>query len=209
MLMRIMSVLSLAVALVLGGCARDVRTEVTRFHAGHLPAGESFAVLPAESLKAGPEFDSYAEMVVEEMTGHGFKRAASDEAAMHVLVDYAVSEGRTKIESRPGYAYPHYSYHVGYYHHPFHYGFYSPFYHDGYLGPDIRSETVYTRKLSMKIRNTRTDEIVFEGRAISEGPTQEISKVMPYLVESMFRNFPGESGTTKLVKIESRDGSRY
>jgi len=209
MLMRGMSVLSLAVALVLGGCARDVRTEVTRFHGGHLPAGETFAVLPVESTKAGPEFDSYAEMVAEELAGHGFKRTTPDQATLQALIDYGVSEGRTKIESRPGYAYPHYSYYVGYNRHPFHYGFYSPFHHDGYLGPDIRTETVYTRTLTIKIRDTRADEVVFEGRALSEGPTQEISKIMPYLVESMFRNFPGESGTTKLVKIESRDGSRY
>jgi len=196
-------------ALALNGCARDVETEVTRFHGGHLPAEASFAVLPENPDKAGPEFDTYAEMIAEEMTAHGFSRSEPEAADLHARVDYDVSEGRTKIESRPGHAYPYYSYRLGYHRYPFSHSFYHPHHYGGHLGPDIRSETVYTRKLTLKIRDTAKDETVFEGRALSEGRTQEISKIMPYLVESMFRNFPGESGTTKVVEIETKNGNRY
>jgi len=206
---KLTGVMCLAAVLIAGGCARDVETEVTRFHQGHLPAGESFAVLPEEDIAAGPEFDRYADMIAEELATYGYSRAMAGEADLHVLIDYNVSEGRTRIESRPGFSYPHYSYLLGFHHRPFHYGFYHPYRYDGYLGPDIRSKTIHTRRLAMTIRNAGTGETVFEGRALSEGPTQEIARIMPYLVESMFRNFPGDSGTTKVVKIETKNGSRY
>jgi len=207
---RVFALAATLAMLVLGACARDVETRVTRFHEGHLPAGGTFVVQPESPDLAGPEFNRYADLVAQEMTRYDYSRTKDPAAAdLHVAIGYSVSEGRTKIESRPGYAYPHYRFHVGAFHRPFHYGFYQPHYYDGFLGPDIRSETVYTRRLSMKVRNNETGETLFEGRALSEGPTAEVAQVMPYLVESMFRNFPGESGTTKVVKIETRDGAAY
>jgi len=156
---RVFALAATAAMLVLGACARDVETRVTRFHEGHLPAGGTFVVQPESPDLAGPEFNRYADLVAQEMTRYDYSRTKDPAAAdLHVAIDYSVSEGRTKIESRPGYAYPHYRFHVG---------------------------------------------------ALSEGPTAEVAQVMPYLVESMFRNFPGESGTTKVVKIETRDGAAY
>jgi len=206
-LLRALTVLLLAAAIA--GCARGVETEVTRFHGGHLPSDASFAVLPENPDKAGPEFDTYAERIAREMRAHGFARTDADSAELHVLTDYEVSEGRTRIQSRPGYAYPYYSYRLGVFHHPHQHAFFHPHAYGGRLGPDIRSETVYTRKLALRIRGTESGEIVFEGRALSEGPTREIAKIMPYLVEAMFRNFPGQSGMTKVVEVEAEDGRRY
>jgi hypothetical protein len=43
---------------------------------------------------------------------------------------------------------------------------------------------------------------VFEGRVESNGTESSLPEVMPYLITAMFNNFPGESGTTKVVTIE-------
>lgn len=196
-------------ALLAGACASHVDTAVTRFHEGHLPAGASYRVVPGEGVREGPEFAQYAAMIRDEMALRGYREAGDAPADLVLEVDYGVSEGRTKITTRPGRVYPSYSYRLGYFHHPFYYGFYDPFYHDGFLGPDIRTETVYSRSFSMRIADPAQDRTLFEGRAVSEGPTGEIAAIMPYLVESMFRNFPGENGATKIVEIETRDGKRY
>ncbi|RMD91141.1 MAG: DUF4136 domain-containing protein [Alphaproteobacteria bacterium] len=206
--MRWSKLLVAGLVLLLGACAAKVETSVTRFHEGLNFEGQSFVVLPLDAAKNGPEFQQYAGLITEAMGRYGFRPADAEDADLRVLVDYAVSEGRTKIETRPGYVFPAYSYYLGFYH-PFYYGYYDPFYYDGFLGPEIHSKTVYTRKLSLRIENAKTGKVVFEGRAVSEGPTQEISLVMPYLVESMFRNFPGESGATKVVEIKTRDGHLY
>ncbi len=206
--MRLKTLLLAGLVLLLGACAAKVETSVTRFHQGLSFEGQRFYVVPRDPARQGPEFQQYAGLITDAMARYGFTPAAPDEADLKVVVDYGVSEGRVRIETTPGYAYPAYSYHLGFYH-PFYYGYYDPFYYDGFLGPEIRSKTVYTRRLGLRIENVKTGQVVFEGRAVSEGPTGEISLIMPYLVESMFRNFPGESGATKVVQIKTEDGHLY
>lgn len=207
--MRFQPLAVLLVTLFVGACARHVDTAVTRFHEGHLPPGASYVPVPGEGVHQGPEFAQYSRLIEDEMARLGYREAGEAPADFKIVVSWTVSEGRTKITSRPGYIYPAYSYRFGYFHNPYYYGFYDPFYYDGYLGPEIRSETVYTRTLSLRIVDADGEQVYFEGRSVSEGPTGEIARVMPYLVESMFRNFPGESGATKIVEIETPAGKRY
>lgn len=70
-------------------------------------------------------------------------------------------------------------------------------------------DTVYTRLLRVRMIDKSQGDVVYEARALSEGPTQEISTIMPYLVEAIFREFPGESGSTKVVEVRTNDGNRY
>ena len=197
---------------LLAACAQHVETQVTRFHEGSLPAGRTIAIMPADPAREGPEFRTYASMIADQMAKLGYKVAAPGEQPdLDVLVDYGVDQGKVKIETRPGYAYPYYSFYLGYFS-PYYYGFFYPydFYPFGpFYEPDIESQTIYTRTLALKIRDHKTGRVVFEGRAVSEGPTREINLVMPYLVEAMFRDFPGESGVTRLVEIKTKEGRVY
>ncbi|GIX15882.1 MAG: hypothetical protein KatS3mg119_0068 [Rhodothalassiaceae bacterium] len=206
---KIAGVFALVVLGLLAACARHVETQVTRFHEGSLPAGRTIVIMPADPAREGPEFRTYASMIADEFVKLGYRLAASpEEADLEVVVDYGVDQGRVEIETRPGYAYPYYGFYLGHFH-PYHYGFFYPYIYDPFYGPDIESQTVYTRQLSLKIRDRQTGRVVFEGRAVSEGPTRELNLVMPYLVEAMFRNFPGESGVTRLVEIKTREGRIY
>ncbi|RMF17488.1 MAG: DUF4136 domain-containing protein [Alphaproteobacteria bacterium] len=195
--------------LLLAACARNVETQVTRFHEGALPPGHLVRIVPADPAKEGPEFHTYADMIGDTLAKLGYRVAAPGEKPdLEVVVDYGVDQGRTEIETRPGYAYPYYGYYLGYFH-PYHYGYFYPYDFGPFFGPDIESQTVYTRRLEMKIRDVKSGRVVFEGRALSEGPTRELSLIMPYLVEAMFRDFPGENGATRLVEIKTKQGRAY
>jgi len=207
--MRLGIVLLATASILLGACASKVETEVTRFHKGALPQGETVRIVHADQGREGPEFDQYADLIRQDLARLGYSPVQEGSTAdLTVEVDYSVSEGRTRIDERPGYGYPYYSYRFGVFY-PYHHAFIHPHFFDGYAGPRIRSQTVYTRSLRMRIIESGSEDVVFEGRVVSEGREQEISRVMPYLVESMFRNFPGESGTTKVVDIKTKDGERY
>ncbi len=52
-------------------------------------------------------------------------------------------------------------------------------------------------------------EKLFEGIANNIGRDKELVKIMPVLVEAMFREFPGQSGTTERYRIKLADGGDY
>jgi hypothetical protein len=45
-------------------------------------------------------------------------------------------------------------------------------------------------------------ERVFEGRALSEGLNGQVEPVLPYIIDALFRDFPGASGATRTVRVE-------
>jgi hypothetical protein len=47
-------------------------------------------------------------------------------------------------------------------------------------------------------------EPVYEGRAVSEGPVGNLTEIVPYMIRSMFENFPGNSGQTHSVALMRR-----
>ena len=202
----------LAAALLLSACASTINSDVTRFHRLAAPSGETFRVVPADPAKSGSlEFDTYARQVSDQLARVGLRPAdAAATPALEVKLDYAVSGGKEKIASRPGPSFGLSSYwnsglygrrgrYGGYY--PFYAG-YDPFWDYGFSQPEVYSYTVYTRSLKMDISKTGANEKLFEGRVESVGSDNRLPEVMPYLVQAMFTNFPGNSGVTQRVKID-------
>ena len=203
----LMSRLALAGTLAIGlaACAPTFNADVSRFQA-QLPApqGQSFAVVAEDpALAGGIEFGLYADMVAAEMARLGYVRAASPEAAnLLVRFDYGVDNGRERVRStnlgagvydpfwgpwgRP----------VG-----FRRGFALGFYDPWLAGPEVRSYTVYTSDIEMKIDNTATGERLFEGKAQALSTSNRLQHLVPNLVEAMFTDFPGNSGETLRISI--------
>jgi hypothetical protein len=137
----------------------------------------------------------------------GYRPVTEGTPELVVEVDFRISDGEEKIKSRrqPGYGIGlgfglgHYSYH--HYNHPFWPGY-------GAYAPEIYSVTHYTRALDMDMLGADGEKL-FEGRAVSVGRDNRMPEIMPYLVQAMFTNFPGESGVTKMVAIEIPGGGRY
>lgn len=208
-----------AAAIAVGGCAATLPTKVTRYQAMPAPQGQSFYVVPGMGAAAqgGLEFQHFAGLVSQQMAARGYTPAASAQTAtMIVQLGYGVDQGRTQIVEDPFYRSrindpfydpywgvyryrPYYS-RFGYYGYrsPFYYGWDDPFW---YGGSGIRSYTEYRSELTMAIRDRRTNQSLFDGRAQARSRTDELGTLVPNLVEAMFTGFPGRSGETVRITV--------
>ncbi|RMF12041.1 MAG: DUF4136 domain-containing protein [Alphaproteobacteria bacterium] len=192
--------LVLTVTLFVAGCASKFKSDVARFHQLPRPSGETFVVVPKDEAKKGSlEFAQYAAQIADRLSAYGYQRTRSEaDADLVVRVDYGVDDGKTVVRSYPG-TYGFYPYH-------FHHHFWP--YYPGYGQTEIRSYVVYNRKLTMEIA-APSGEVLFEGRVISQGRDNRLPEVMPYLIEAMFADFPGQSGVTQHVVIEEGGDGSY
>jgi Domain of unknown function (DUF4136) len=221
--------LAAATVLLLSACASQFQSQVSAFHKLQAPAGETFRIVPTDAAKQGSlEFESYANLVRGELVKRGYMPVnASNAAALDVKLDYSVSEPVEKVETRPGsgfgYGYspfwgPYYGGYGGYgggyggfghasYRHGYGgygMGYYDPFWGSGLWNePEVYSYSVYTRKLNVSIDRVGKDgEKLYEGKLESAGRDNRLPEVMPYMVQAMFTDFPGQSGVTRKVTIE-------
>ncbi len=212
----------------LAACAAPAfKSDVTRFQT-QLPAptGQTFAVVAEDpTLAGGLEFSQYADLVEAEMARLGYVQGTPETATLLVQFDYGVDNGRERIRttgfvdpyynswgayrpfyrSRLGYGRGFYGPRFGYsrfgYGGAWGYGFNDPW----FGGPNIRSYTVYTSGIDMKIDNTVTGERLFEGKAQAASTSDRLQYLVPNLVEAMFTDFPGNSGETVRISIRPEE----
>ena len=212
---KLLTLAAPAALLALGGCATGLPTQVSRYQAMPAPAGQTFAIQAADpDDRGGLEFSRYADLVRRHMTAQGYSEAASpSQASLIVSLDYGVDDGRQQVVTYPssrfgsgfgygGFGYrPYWSRYGGYgrLRSPFYYGWDDPFWYRGW-GDEIDVYTVYTSFLDMDIR--RPDgQAVFEGTARARSRTDELSVLVPNLIEAMFTGFPGRSGETIKITV--------
>lgn len=200
--------------LTLVACASTFRSDVARFHRlNEAPHDARFVLAPADAGKQGSlEFQQYAALVRSELAGFGYRPTTEAGATdLTVEIGYGVSKGEQIVRSRPTAFYGFYGmygrsspFYTGYWYRGALYGDY-PF---GY--GEVYTETMYTRTLNMVIVRSgdASREVLFEGEVVSVGRNRRLPEIMPYLVQAMFTNFPGESGVTKevVIKLQDRDG---
>ena len=196
-----------ALALAVTACTPSVKSDVVRFHKLTKPAGETFILVADKAEHDGSlEFAQYANLVAAKLVAEGYSAFEGDgQADLVVKLNYGVDEGQEKVESRPNWPMAFYDFHDHFY--------FDRFYHQrgfnyGLYSRDVRSYTVFTRHLSVDMENVK-GESLFEGRVVSVGRDRRLPEVMPYLVEAMFANFPGESGVTKVVRIRKDGEGNY
>ncbi len=213
--MKSLARLALPLALVVGvsACASTpFKADVSRF-AVQLPApqGQTFAVVAEDpKLAGGLEFALYADLVAAQMQKLGYARASSPEAAnMLVRFDYAVDNGRERVRSdNTGFGDPFFGRFgrfggFGGYNGGYAFGFYDPFLGGG---PNVRSYTVYTSEIDMKIDRTADGQRLFEGKAEAVSRSNRLQGLVPNLVDAIFTDFPGNSG--EAVRITIRDDEK-
>ena len=198
----------------LGACASPFQADVSRFRT-QLPApqGNSFAVVADDpALAGGLEFSQYAQYVTAEMQELGYTPGSPETADLLVRFDYGVNDGRERIQST-GFVDPFYSpWYGGFYgrrgYYPsaaWGYGWHDPFFASG---PNIRSYTVYTSGIDVKI-DRRIDSVrLFEGKAEAVSRSDRLQYLVPNLVDAMFTDFPGNSGETVRISIAPEKGSK-
>lgn len=200
-------------ALLLAGCAANFKSDVARFYTPALPKGETFQVVASDPAKVGSlEFAQYADLVRNKLVAQGYRPAAQGETpTLDVRLDYGVSTGREQIRSTPTPAFGFYGLapygFYGYY--PYgRYGF-GGYGYGAFGGSEVSSRTIYTRGMTLEITKAgKPEEKLFEGRALSDGSDGRLTEVVPYLVQAMFDDFPGQSGVTKRVVIKTPGKSK-
>jgi hypothetical protein len=198
------------------------KAQVNRFQSMPAPQGQSFAIVSSDAKYANSlEFSQYASLVSQKMAAQGYQVASSPEAAnLVVTMGFAVDKGKERTRIDP-FAYDPYMYdpfYRGYYGRygrgygaygrggfgygrpGFMHGFYDPFlFSDGYGA--VERYTVFTSDLDLKIDSKSDGKRVFEGKAQAMSLNNNLTYIVPNLVEAMFTGFPGNSGETVRITV--------
>ena len=193
-----------ALALGLAACATPFKADVSRFTTPlPAPQGQTFAVVPEDpKLAGGLEFATYANSVAAEMIELGYARAASPETAdLLVRFDYRVDGGRERVRTDlnggafgPAWG-PWGGWGGGF--GAWGFGFNDPF----FGGPNVRSYTIYTSGIELKIDRRVDGQRLFEGKAEAVSRSNRLPRLVPNLVDALFTGFPGNSGETLRITI--------
>ena len=214
-LVRIAAPLAL---LAVSACAQNFNARVNRFQAMPAPTGETFIVKSGDpKLEGGLEFATYAKQVGQRLATFGYQPAASaDKASLVVTLAYDVDQGKERVRTVPGSGFgscgafydPWCGRGFGYYGSPYQwrggryaYGFYDPFLFGAGFRDEVESYTVYTSGLDMKIERAASRERVFEGSAKAMSLNDNLTYLVPNLIEAMFTGFPGNSGETVKITV--------
>lgn len=199
-----------ALALALSACATPFKADVARFQALPAPQGQSFVVTASDPrLQGGLEFAQYAGLVTRQMAGLGYVPASDPSRAdMVVSFSYDVDNGREKVVSDgfgggwgAGFG-PWGGPFGGFYgRRAFGFGFYDPFIFGPGWNNDVRSYTVYTSELDLKIDRVADNQRLFEGKAEAQSRSKNLQYLVPNLVDAIFTDFPGRSGETVRISI--------
>ncbi|MCA1955805.1 DUF4136 domain-containing protein [Zymomonas sp.] len=200
--------------LSLSACESPFRANVTRFQMMPSPAGQTFVIQASNPQdKGGLEFEHYADIVAHQLWQQGYQPAAPGApSTLIVKLDYGIDNGQQKVAST-SYGYGGWG---GGWGGPWGgwggwggYGGWGGGWGGGYGGwgggwgggTDVYSYTLYTTFFKMEIDRSNDGQRVFEGRARAQVTTDNMTQLVPDLIQAMFVNFPGHSGEDVEVKL--------
>jgi hypothetical protein len=212
---RVSTLVIVSSAIVVSGCAGiggEVRGDVSVFH--QFPAAPApdvtVAVRPWRSnLQDSLEFQAYAARVEQKLVQRGYAIAPSGARPTHILfMDYGIDDGRTETSS---YSVPQFGV-TGYsgattrgtvsrvgstsYVNATTTG--TPIYGVTGYQSGTTSATVFRRFVNADVvqldKSSDTHKKVYEGRLKSEGTCGNLPLVMPYLIDLLLSEFPGQTG---------------
>jgi hypothetical protein len=188
--------------LLLGGCALPIASDVTVFHEWPDQAPRSYRFAATEAQLDSLEHASYRALMRAELARVGFVETAQA-PRFEVRIEFS-TEPRTqrRIEySNPDYLQPWFYW--GSFGSGGGFSLAAPFPGFGY-GPYAveRAESWYEYRLSVEIGDLAAGgRNVYEASAVTGGISPSIADAMPYLVRSVFTDFPGRSGVTRHVQV--------
>ena len=182
---------ALGVMVGVSGCASTMSTRVTSFQQWPADAqGQTYRF--AQSQEANLEKRAYQDMVRASMGSTGLVEAAPGAPArFDVSFDYGVSQ--VQVMTRQPYD-------------PYFYGGFGRYYGGPYgrfWGPEWVDVPVtgYRNTVNVRINDRqRGGAEVYRSTASTLSDRPEMVRVMPYLVRSIFDNFPGNNGSEREVE---------
>ena len=209
---RLIAVTIALSALLLGGCATTIRSDVTTFH--QWPAqieDKSYVFEAPPSFDNTLEYQSYQNLVRGQLAQLGFREANMGAPALKVAMRFTTTEVPVRVLQpvspmfddpffyRSGPRFGPRGRFVGRYH-PFYDPFWSPF-----PAYQVSIENQYRRELQLSIKD-RSDKRLFDVTVHNMSEDPSTPEVMPALVHSAFAGFPGPSGKVRRVELQRKDG---
>jgi hypothetical protein len=184
---------------LLAACAAKMETEVTRFHQLPAPAAETIELRPVNpALASSLEFNRYADLVGAKFARLGYKPPVKDKPSdLIARIDYGVEPGPGPVRDQRGSTSVSMGMGVGGHHSSFGFGMSTA------VGGASAEAPLFTRWIHLEIDRAADNKRLFEGRAVSQGKTGDLNKVMPYLIDALFTDFPGQSGAVKTVTVNA------
>jgi hypothetical protein len=198
-----------ALALLLGGCASTIRSDVTTFH--QWPAqlqDKTYAFEAPPPQDDTLELRSYQNLVRAELGKLGFQESASA-PALKVSMRFTTADVPIRvIEAVDPFFYPsaRFSYMAPYHRRAFWgAGWYSPFYDPFWGGmPEYRVSTRhnYQREVQVAIKSASDNRRLFDVTVHNNSSERSTPAMMPALVQSAFAGFPGPNGVARRIELK-------
>jgi Domain of unknown function (DUF4136) len=209
MFKRIMA--AAAVLLALSACAspKYVTSDVTRFHTMSSPtSGQTFAIIAASpEQEQSIAFKQYGDLINARLSALGLKQFSGNtptSADYVVTLDYEVLGPTPDVRTQGG---GNFSFGFGYsnWSRPFSYGIGYDSFFDNFNYTETRQ--LFARRIQVNMYRGASyvsgpKSRVFEVRAVSLGLNSQIEVVMPYMLDAVFQDFPGQSGRTRTVSVQ-------
>jgi len=176
----------------LTGCSKTITSDVTRFHNLPAPNAETIEVVSRDpKLQNSLEFGKYAELVGWYLGKAGYSPPKGPSSHFVARISYGIQSTDGVIDSGPRSSVA-IGAGGGSHHSGVSVGISFP------LGKNDPRQ-VYIRILSMEIIRRSDGVKLFEGQVTSRGQ-EGLPLMMPYMVDALFQDFPGETGTSNRVK---------
>lgn len=192
--------LSLLLITLMAACSSPrFEADVVRFH-NLAPAanfqGQSVTVIPLDPVQNGLEFATYADVIGRKLATLGFQPAEFQGSADYVaVVDFTIQpvaavDDRGSSPVSVGVGVGGVGRHVGV-----------------SVGTvfgvgDRKPKDIYSRYLSITLKNQASNEVVYEGRVSSNGKEGSPILILPIMTDALFADFPGPSGATTRFETE-------
>lgn len=211
---KILSSLALLFSVFLVGCATDkvMMTNVTASHTMSTPTGMKYTMVPHKEQEEDIEYKDYARAVSAELQKIGMVEVDPSEASIAVFIRYGTDNGREVATSHPIIRQTGTTSNT--------YGTVNMFDNTailnsttynrptyGVVGYEPRLQNLYRRffdleivEMSSLMSGAKINKL-YEGKALSEGVLRHPSIIIPPMIQSIFKEFPGENGKTRVVSI--------
>ena len=210
--MRLLRIALVAFILLNAGCGGLIDINVETFHELNSSLSpKSYAFLATSDQKNSLEYKTYQNLIRKKLEKLGYQEVEPSNADLQISFNYSISSPQEKVGSVPVYGQTGIS--TSTTRQPSLDGMYSgssttyePTY--GVVGSETYTYTTYTSRLGLVLlEGGSIGKRLYEGTAKSTGPSGSLSTVMPYLVEALFKEFPGKSGVRQVTLYEDSTSS--
>lgn len=201
------------------GCATTpkIHSKVTVFH--NLPREAQitkYAFLPLKDQKDSLEYQAYQKMIRSELTQRGYEETEAKDASVLIEFNYLIGPGAEKIGTMPIIGQTGVSSskttgnlttlgNIGSYSSS---TTYTPSY--GIVGSQSFSYAEYPRVLVLMMFDNLhgkkgNAKVLYQGQVFSRGTSSQLAEVVPAMIRSLFKEFPGESGSTHNILLPMKN----